>query len=608
MCGISGIISKNTQSELPEINIMTQCLSHRGPDKQSTITWPGVSFGHTRLTIIDPYSGDQPMSDDSNKYSIIYNGELYNFIELRKLLITDGYVFHSNSDTEVVLYSYIKWGKECVKKFRGMFAFAIYDRELKQIFLARDHIGIKPLYYFQDNKFFAFASELQSLKALTFFPHEINLSALDQFLCFQYIPAPDTIYKNVKKLKPGTILTFDVTSFNYEIEDYWEISFSENRSISETDLLNELDQCLEESVRSHLISDVPFGAFLSGGIDSTLVVDYMSSILKEPVQTFTIGFSDAAYDESQFAKYVSKKLGTNHKHKNIEADALSILPGLVKSYGEPFGDSSAVPTYYVCKMASEQVKMVLSGDGGDELFAGYNSYGRWMQKLTKHGMSNWKKLLYPMAQKVLPAKYPEQLTGKNWISVINYFTYEERKFLWKEEYSEFVSNHGSLFNFCIEQNSNLHPIKRVQVCDLYTYLPNDILNKVDIASMMHSLEVRTPLVDHVLWEFMSNIPTEFNFTFERGNFSGKQLLKKLLLKKYPKEFVNRKKTGFAVPLQNWFSSKDQADYVNQHLLGAESTLGKYFNYHQIEQIINNKNTGKIWLLLFLEEWLKQNKM
>jgi asparagine synthase (glutamine-hydrolysing) len=607
MCGISGILSKNKSDVQNSIEPMLECLTHRGPDFKSVKNWENVSFGHTRLAIIDLETGNQPMSDINERYTIIYNGELYNFKYLRAILVNEGYKFSTNSDTEVILNSYIHWGDNCLIKFRGMFAFVIHDTEKNEVFLARDHIGIKPLYYFSTTDTFAFASELQSLKKNSKFPAQICLRSLDQYLCFQYIPSPNTIYKNVYKLEPGHFLKFDLEKFSYRVSNFWNLEFSESNTSTERNLLSDIDILLKESVGLHLIADVEFGAFLSGGIDSTVILQYMRDILNQPIKTFTIGFKDSAYDESQYAAFVSKTFGTKHFHKFIETDAISILPDLVRHYGEPFGDSSAIPTYFVSKIASDHVKMVLSGDGGDELFGGYESYIQWMKIQSLYGVKRWKQNLYPIAQFLAPFKYISPRSVMNWLSIISYFNYEARKKLWKSEYISAVSTHSEVFENYFKESKNLNPLKGVQYSDIKTYLPNDILTKVDIASMFHSLEVRTPLVDRVLWEYMAQVPVHHYFRFHNGDYEGKLILKKLLANKFPDSFIYRKKMGFSIPLKQWIrADMKTANYINERLIGDESTLKPYFERQTIKEIIKSESVNQIWLLLFLEEWFRQN--
>ncbi len=610
MCGIAGLVFKDKHADAVIISKMVQSLRHRGPDFHDSKVWNQVALGHARLSIIDLQTGNQPMTLDNGNYWIVYNGELYNFHEIKRELIQMGLCFSTQSDTEVILQSYRKWGVDCVKKFRGMFAFAIYDHEKKTLFLARDHIGIKPLYYYSTASFFAFASELQTFKTLPGFTDEISLESINQYLTFQYISYPDTIYKNVFKLEPAQHLLFKISDFSFQTKSYWNVTYQPDFSRSQTETSEILDKLLDDSVRSHLVSDVPFGAFLSGGVDSSLVVSYMSKIMKEPVKTFSIGFADKQFDESVYAREVATKLKTDHHHQVVAPNALKILPDLVKHFGEPFGDSSAIPTFFVSQMASRSVKMVLSGDGGDELSGGYDTYCRWMDRLQLVGMKNWKQKLYPLVSYLLPKKFPPMLSLSNWISIIRYLEHNELKSLWKKEFHKYTNQRNELFEKVFSETIKEDPVKLVQLIDLKTYLPNDILTKVDITSMMHSLEVRTPLVDRTLWEFCATIPSSYYFNRRsNGTFETKKILKDLLLREFPENLVHRKKMGFAVPIKKWFSSDtDSKKLVFEKLTGNHSKLKTFFEMKAVHQLIESGNSGSIWLLLVLEEWLSQNSI
>lgn len=608
MCGISGYISLKDNLNEQVVRAMTDQIIHRGPDGFGYRTIDNVSIGHRRLSIIDLACGAQPMSNQDQTIWITYNGELYNYIDLKKELESSGVVFKSNSDTEVIIYAYQKWGVNCLNKFRGMFAFGIIDINKKQVFAARDHFGIKPLYIYKDNHAVAFASELQQFKVIPSFDRTINITALDNYLWLQYIPAPLTIFEKAKKLKPAHYV---LISFDGNISDqkkYWNLSFSKKKIKTAEEWKEATGEKIKESVNAHLVADVPFGAFLSGGVDSTLVVKYMSETLKKPVKTFSIGFDDEAYNELKYAELASKKYNTDHYIEIVKPDALGLLPKLVKHYGEPFGDSSALPTYYVCELARKHVKMVLSGDGGDEGFAGYDSYIAWMKMLPVNYRSGFKKKIYPALEKLLPSRYEKKDTLNNWLEQINYLNKNWRTSLWKKDMlvnnTEFPEGFEDAFN----STNNFSMANKVQYMDLKTYMPYDILTKVDVASMIHSLEVRTPLIDKELWEFAASIPEEFLINKNETKWNGKMVLKQLLENDFPKDFIYRNKQGFAVPLDKWFSKRGGLNSVlHDKLLSEDSELKQYFNTVTLTQLIGSENTGGKWLLLFLHEWLRQFK-
>lgn len=605
MCGIVGLINKDCKVDETLLGKMSEKLKHRGPDGHGIHTYNQFGIGHRRLSFIDVKGGAQPLCNEDGSIWITFNGELYNFQELRNELEFQGHVFKTKSDTEVIIHAYEEWGVDCPKRFRGMFAFAILDQNKKEVFIARDHIGIKPLYYSVQDGFTAMASELQAFKILPEFDFSLDLKAMDQYLWFQYIPAPHTIFNKVKKLEPGHSMSFNAEGKVIHHQKYWFFNFKPNNKISTLEWEEMLDSAIKDSVKKHLVSEVPFGAFLSGGIDSTAVVTYMQEVLDYPVKTFSIGFEESSFNELPYAQQVADKLGTDHTVKIVKPKALDILPDLVKHYGEPFGDSSAIPTYYVSQIASEKVKMVLSGDGGDEALAGYKSYASFMNYQYIQAHSGFKQKAYSLASRVSPKKYPPLHSLEKWYPYIQYLAYDWRKGLWKEDYQDFVNVTSEEFQAYYVDTKKYSPIHKLQYLDLKTYLPCDILTKVDVASMMHSLEVRTPLADKELWELSAQIPAEVNLNSVNGQWSGKQLLKKILEKHYPKDFIYRKKMGFSIPQEKWFGTKNTTrTRLEEMLYDPGSHISAYFTIEGIERILNSNNYGAMWLLLFLEFWLK----
>ena len=609
MCGIAGYISLKSNVDESVIKKMTDAIAHRGPDGFGHKVFDNAAIGHRRLSIIDLASGAQPMSNLSQTLWITFNGEIYNYLELKAELQNIGVVFKTNSDTEVIIYAYEKWGTNCVNKLRGMFAFAILDTTKKEIFITRDHFGIKPVYIYNDNNSIAFGSELQQFKFLPEFDNSINNVALNNFLWLQYIPAPLTIFNSVQKLKPAHYITISFTGKISEQKQYWDISYSKKQIKTKQEWLEATSETIKNSVKAHLVSDVPFGAFLSGGIDSTLVVKYMSEILPQKVKTFSIGFEEEEFNELKYSEQAAKVFNTDHYTQIVKPNALDLLPKLVKHYGEPYGDSSALPTYYICELAKKHVSMVLSGDGGDECFAGYNSYLHWMKYMPVNYRSGFKKTLYPYLEQVFSSRYPKKDTLNYWLSHIEYLDTNWRSKLWKADFKSAQKNAPEGFEAFFNSTAKYSMANKAQYMDAKTYMPYDILTKVDVASMCHSLEVRTPLIDKEVWEFAATIPEEININNDaNNNWEGKQLLKQILEKQFPPEFIYRKKQGFAIPLEKWFSDKGQLkEKLNDSVLSPNSNISNFFDRVALGELLNSQNTGGMWLMLFLEEWLTQFK-
>lgn len=613
MCGIAGIVEPGKVVEERDMAAMLARLAHRGPDGEGSVFRPGVALGHRRLAIIDPSGGAQPMANPDSSLWITYNGELYNFKELREELVDLGYRFASSSDTEVILHAYSEWGTDCVSRFRGMFAFGILDLRDRRVFLARDHFGIKPLVYLITNGRLAFASEIQALRALPDCPLDIDLGALDQYLFLQYVPAPRTGFQNIRKLPPGHTLVVSLDEIGHpEATSYWHPDLETRAADAGLDWEEELDQTLRESVRAHLVSDVPFGAFLSGGLDSSAIVAYMGQLLPEPVKTFTIGFDEQQFDETPFADAVSARWGTTHRVDKVHPDALGVLPQLVQHYGEPFGDSSAVPTYYVAQAARRTVPMVLSGDGGDELFGGYQTYAAWLAYLNDPPKcpNRWREWFRTLGRQVLPTRYPpSQGFGRgaiNWLQFVQYFPAWYRNLLWRPRYRSAVADvqeaHISEFEARLGPLSGL---RLAQSWDLHNYLPSDLLSKVDIASMIHGLEVRTPLIDLRVFNFARQVPDNLKVVrSSSNNWTTKALLKSVMLRYYDRALVERKKMGFAMPVEHWFQG-ETGERVRHRLLERTSPLRELFCDRLLAKFVRKGGAGQVWLLLVLDEWLRQ---
>ncbi len=620
MCGIVGYVDKTGRAaDRSIIEAMTSTLSHRGPHGNGIYTFRNVSIGHRRLAIIDLDTGTQPMSNEDDTIWITYNGELYNYKELRKILEQKGHTFKTHSDTEVIIHAYEEWGKRAVEYFRGMFAFGIIDTRNFEIFLARDHIGIKPLVYVNNSETFAFSSELQAFYALPAFDARLNINALDQYLTFRYIPAPLTVYHNTCKLLPAHRMAVSFDGDIKYIENYWDIRFKPDTLKTEDDWLEELDHRLRDSVKKHLIADVPVGALLSGGIDSTLIVKYMTELQGEnSVQTFSIGFPEDQYSELPYTEIVNDTYKTDQYSKIISPDSIDILPALVKHYGEPFGDDSCIPTYYLSQFASEYVTVVLSGDGGDELFCGYTTYEKWLDLIEGRFLEMykkypwWKKFAYIVLHHTYTSRYPYKYyegydpTVELWIEQMQNIDARWKKKLWKNEFHRSIDGIPDTFKEATEHIDSLSPVHMAQYLDMKTLLPSRLLPKVDIVSMMNGLEVRTPFADKEILEFACTIPDTVNLKRNDGNtYTGKYLLKKLLSNDFNNNFIYRNKTGFNIPIYEWFSVNGNKRRVfEEYLLRADSHISEYFRRDAISALFKHNKIRALWALLFLEIWLE----
>lgn len=624
MCGIFGFINVNRQPAQDNAGMVkkgVELLSHRGPDESGIETSETVCFGHARLSIIDLAGGHQPMWSYDRKGLISYNGEVYNFPEIRSELEKLGYTFTTRSDTEVVLNAFLEWGAECVKHLRGMFAFAAVDFSKKKALLARDRLGIKPLFYTVHNGSLVFSSELEPLYR-TIGPFMMDMESLDDYLNWQYIHAPRTIYRNVRSLPPAHIAVIDLQSGSVDEKRYWQLHFTEDSSLSIEDWVHKLDEQVKEAVRIRLISDVPFGAFLSGGIDSSLVTGYMAELLDQPVKTFSIGFKESDFSELEYAKKVAEINKTEHHTEIVEAESLGLLPLLAKHYGQPFADSSAIPTYYVSRMARRNVKMVLSGDGGDENFAGYNSYETVLRELHRNYLTK-KSTIKKRVLRLGFYYYWKLKTWANFGSQVDkayelhcytsmHFPASERRELFRNRFRDVVNSHNPGRRALMDIGRQ-PLISRLQNLDMMAYLPFDILTKVDIASMANSLETRVPLLDHVLVETAATIPAEFKLREEKIDnaiqYNKKYLLKKLAKRRYPANIIDRPKMGFGVPLGIWFATKLKQD-VHNRLLNSDY-LPYLFNMKRINKLVDmhtetSDYSTKLWNLLFLEEWIRSH--
>lgn len=610
MCGIVGFIGKN--KNIDTLNDMLEIQSYRGPDDSGVYfdEKSGVHLGHNRLSIQDLTShGHQPFISDCGNYIIVFNGEVYNFknikIELEKL----GYKFISNSDTEVILYSYKQWGIDCIDKFIGMFAFAILDKVEDKLFLVRDRAGVKPLYYYKVGNQFMFSSEIKSFHKHPIFRKEQNLSVLPYFFQFGYIPAPYTIFKNCFKLEAGHYLELKIDNLEFEITKYWDVNdfyLQEKFTKSENEILEDIEKIVYNAIDLRMVSDVPVGVFLSGGYDSSLVASILAKKQGKKINTFTIGFDDEKYNEAEHAKTIAEYLGTNHTEYYMKnSDMLDLVEKLPFYYDEPFGDSSALPTMIVSKLARQNVTVALSADGGDELFWGYNNYFR-MAKVRK--LYDLPKFIRSSASFLLNKssnyRFKKIADGLNIDNLEELFLYSGRLFdfeklfnqkniLCQDEYKKYLYSQKDFF-------------ERMSDYDIKTYMNGDIFTKVDRATMAYSLEARTPFVDYRVVEFSQKIP--FKYKYENG--SGKNILKDILYDYLPREIFDRPKSGFTVPLKNWFRN-ELKDYVYETL--SEKNLQKIddIDISYAKQMIENHMNGKennyhqIWTLISYIKWMEK---
>jgi len=615
MCGICGFYSTSGVFSREDLDKMKLSLAHRGPDAEGSFLEGPAGLGHRRLSIIDlSKAANQPMYSHNERYVMVYNGEVYNFKEIEKEFRTQNSEFRINtlSDSEVVLEIFSSLGPEFIHKLNGMFAIAIYDKVEKTFYFFRDRVGIKPLYYYWDGQNFAFASELKALKKVEFINKNIfvDFVAINEYLHLGYIPEPHSIYKNIYKFPSGSWAK--LSSKGLEIKKYWNIDdkISDKLITDENEAKEILKELLVSSVKYRMISDVPFGTFLSGGIDSSLVTAIAQSLSNNPVKTFNIRFEDSKYDESPYAKAISKFLGTDHHEYTVtEKDAIDLIPELNNIYDEPFADSSALPTLLVSKMAKQNVTMTLSGDGGDELFMGYGAY-RWAERLDNpfiHAFrSPIKKTLSLLNNRCKRASHLfENVAQENSCSYI----FSQEQYLFSRSEIKKILTPEFYYEFKLDENPvlkrNLTASEKQSLFDLKYYLKDDLLVKVDRASMYHSLETRVPLLDYRIVEFAYNLHPSLRCK----NGISKYLLKKVLYDFVPQKYFDRPKWGFAVPLQKWM--KTDLSYIIDENLSSEK-LGRttIFNTKSILEITkqyrdfnNNFLYNRLWELVLLQKHL-----
>ena len=626
MCGIAGKISFSEKSiSTDEIELMNDAIKHRGPDDGGTYISPDgkVGLGHRRLSIIDLSPlGHQPMRF-LDRYEIVFNGEIYNFQEKRAMLEQEGYIFASHSDTEVILALYDKYREKCLDHLRGMFAFVIYDEQEQTLFCARDRVGKKPFKYYIDDHVMMFASELKAILTQPEYRSEPDYAAIHHYLTLQYVPAPLTGFVGIHKLEPAHFLAINLKTKEVRKERYWKLDYSKKLHLSESEWKKRILAKLDESVRLRMISDVPIGAFLSGGIDSSAIVALMAKNSLTPIKTFSIGFEEEKYNELKFAKIVAEKFKTDHTEFIVKPDAIHLLPMLVHQYEEPFADSSALPTYYVSKMTREHVTVALNGDGGDENFAGYTRYAAfqvstfldhfdWLNRLigipgtrflAQHIKNTFFDRLYRFSRS-LSDDY-----RRRYLSYTAYFTNEQKAALYTDDFKQKVSKYDTYDIIAARflESGSKNRTEQAVYADFVTYLPEDLMAKVDIATMTVALEGRSPFLDHELLELSAQIPFSLKL---KGLNNKKYILKEALRGLVPDEVMFRPKMGFGIPIDAWFRG-ELKDYARGKLLDGELVKRGLFKRDAIEHILHSQMTTDvnfsphIWALLTLELWFEE---
>ena len=623
MCGIVGIANAGGRTvERQTLERMNRSIIHRGPDEDGFYIHQNVGLAMRRLAIIDLKGGQQPLFNSDRTKAIVFNGEIYNFQELRRDLEERGHQFYTNCDTEVIVHLYERDGVDCVRHLRGMFAFAIWDETAKTLFIARDRLGKKPLLYsHQSNGDLIFGSEFRALLEHQSISREVDLEAIHHYLSFLCVPAPLTAFRQIRKLEPAHWLLWK----NGEIktERYWLPNFARKIKISPLEAEEETLRVLREAVKLRLISEVPLGAFLSGGVDSSAVVALMAEQSAQPVKTFSIGFEEQDFSELKYARIVANHVGAVHHEFIVRPDALEVLPTLVEHYGEPYADSSAIPTYYVARETRRHVTVALNGDGGDESFAGYERYAAMRLAERYRRLPGFlREFLIKRAVELIPASELKRSRARDlkrfvraaslpsaerylrWSSA---FTTDFKRELYSNEFNRQTAEFETsrILGEWFARGNGLGIVDKTMFTDQQTYLPNDLLTKVDIATMAVSLEARSPFLDHKVIEFAASLPEKLKL---RGAET-KSLLKKAAARLVPRSVLYRRKMGFGVPVGKWMRG-EMRSFVEETLLGAKSLKRGFFNSATVERIVREHTNGQkdhnqqLWTLLMLELWFQ----
>jgi len=620
MCGIAGMFgpegSMSPEQRRGVINQMCRVIEHRGPDDEGFHIDGGLAIGMRRLSIIDLVTGRQPISNEDGSVSIVFNGEIYNFKELREDLIRRGHTFQTGTDTEVIVHLYEDEGERCVERLRGMFAFAIWDTRKRALFLARDRVGVKPLHYCLTGETLVFASEIKSILQHPLVDREVNLEAISDFLTYGYVPDPASAFRGIFKLMPGHTLTFKDGRLSTRC--YWDFQYHQNGASEpareESYYTERIRELIAESVKLRLVSDVPLGAFLSGGIDSSTVVAMMAREMDRPVKTFSIGFTESSFDELHYARITARHFNTEHHEFIVTPDVCKIVEEIIWHHDEPFADVSSIPTYIVSKMAREHVTVVLSGDGGDELFGGYD---RYLVDRTREVFGRIPRFLRRNLMLRASRAIPRATYGKNflrnialdsdarYVDSVSYFDEDAKRNLLSLDVRRWLAGHDSCDEFrrLLAVPHSSERLDHLLYLDSKTYLPGDILTKVDRMSMAHSIEAREPLLDHKLIEFVQTIPASLKLR----DSVGKHILKSAVRGLIPDEIIDRKKQGFGVPIKRWLNN-ELRELLYDTLTDTRTQQRGYFNQKVVEEILDEHrrcrrdNSTHLWGLLTLELW------
>lgn len=621
MCGIAGFVEQSRSMSEEErsrvLDQMCRVIRHRGPDDQGTMIEMGACLGMRRLSIIDLAGGHQPISGCDPQVSLVFNGEIYNFLELKQELEARGHRFHTHSDTETIVHAFEEYGEDCVKHLRGMFAFAIWDAKGRSLFIARDRAGKKPLYYtLTAEGTLVFGSELKSLLEHPGVRAEVDEEAVDAYLSFGYVPDPLSIFKGIRKLPPGHSLTF--TGGQISVKQYWDFPFENPSARSEEEVIETLRALLDEAVRVRMIADVPLGAFLSGGVDSSVVVGLMARASGQPVKTFSIGFHEDSYNELHYARMAARHFATDHHEFIVTPDICEIVDELIWHFDEPFADSSAIPTYMVAKLARQHVTVALSGDGGDELFAGYT---RYVVDRRRNGFARLPRVLRHGVMQPLSRRLPHGARGRNflynvaldpidrYIDSVSMFTSLNKRELLSDDFRRRLGGRENAaiaeFRRLAAQAGTAEPLDSLLYLDSKTYLPGDILTKVDRMTMAVSLEARAPLLDHKLMEYVASIPAHMKM---RG-LETKHIFKRAVRDLVPEEILDRPKQGFGIPLDRWIN--EQLRQRTRETLTQRRTRERgILNSAYVDKLLGEHERGRrdhsgaLWTLLMLELWFR----
>jgi asparagine synthase (glutamine-hydrolysing) len=626
MCGIVGIFDTrgSGQIDVDLLSHMNQSQFHRGPVEGGLHIEPGLGLGHRRLSIIDLDTGQQPLFNEDDSVGIVFNGEIYNFRALARELAALGHTFRTRSDTEVIVHAWEQWGEACVSRLRGMFSFALWDRRQQCLLLARDRLGIKPLFYAMlDDGHFIFGSELKSLLTCAALPRTLDPYAVEEYFALGYVAEPRTIYQRARKLAPGHLMRVMRGQGDPVQCQYWDVPFEQQPAASEEAVADELVERLREAVGSHLVADVPLGAFLSGGVDSSAVVAMMAGLGQGQVSTSSIGFDNPQYDESAYAAEVAQRYATRHHQDVVAASDCSLVDQLAAMYDEPFSDSSAIPTYRVCQLARRHVTVALSGDGGDENFAGYRRYRFAMaeEKLRSSMPSALRRPLFGTLGKLYPkADWAPQMfrakttfeslardTVDGYFHGVSLIPDRSRARLFSDGFKRQLGGYSALdvLRRHARNSPTDNPLSMIQYLDMKTYLPGDILTKVDRASMAHALEVRVPLLDHEFVEWVSGLPAGIKLK----DGQGKHIFKKALAPFLSQDLLHRAKRGFSVPLAQWLRGPLRAR-VRQAVLGPMLLGTGYFNEPYLRHLVDGHESGQhdysvpLWSLLMFDSFLQ----